>query len=122
MSASLPRLMGLGGGRVARLSLHELTANFKDCDQHSLELQACLSRLMCLCYCVSLQPTCLAGQGEPGINPLSEPHHFFTRISVTLRLCRRLLSGQHGNDAVAVGVRGWRGQGDFFFFFYSSKD
>ncbi|XP_061135382.1 Hermansky-Pudlak syndrome 4 protein isoform X2 [Syngnathus typhle] len=39
------------------------------------------------------EPTCLGDQGQPPSVLLSEPHHSFTRISVTLKLCRRLLSG-----------------------------
>lgn len=61
------------------------------------------SRLICRCYCVSLQPTCLVGQEEPQSILLSELHHFSTRISVTLKLCRRLLSGQYGSDVVVGG-------------------
>ena len=57
---------------------------------------------MCHCYCVSLQPTCLVDQGEPRSILLSGQHRFFTRISVTLKLCRRLLSGQYGSDVVVV--------------------
>lgn len=60
-------------------------------------------------HCVSLQPTCLVDQGEPRSVLLSEPHHFFTRISVTLKLCRRLLSGQYGSEVVEVVWGGWGG-------------
>ncbi|XP_061763186.1 Hermansky-Pudlak syndrome 4 protein isoform X2 [Nerophis ophidion] len=38
-------------------------------------------------------PTCLPEPGEAPSVLLSEPHRFSTRISVALKLCRRLLSG-----------------------------
>ena len=44
---------------------------------------------------LSLQPTCLVVREQHKSVPLSEPHHCSTRISLTLKLCRRLLSGQY---------------------------
>lgn len=82
------------------LFLHELTAN------EQLGRLACPGFNVPLSHCVSLQPTCLPGRGEPPSVPLSGPRHSSTRISATLRLCRRLLSGQYGSHMV------WRwGQG-----------